>query len=89
MLGPRSNPVKRATPRASAQFFAHTALLALNPSEQPGNEVLEQGPPPPQMPPVAVFPQEENYLMPVYFAADTAFDCEDGDGAASWASFAD
>jgi hypothetical protein len=41
------------------------------------------------MPPVAVFPQEENHPAPNFFAADTAFDCEDGDGAANWASFAD
>jgi hypothetical protein len=81
--------MKPAKPRASGQFFALSALLALNPGEQPGNEALEQGPPPPPMPSMAVFPQEENHPVPAFFAADTAFDCQDGEGAADWAACAD
>jgi hypothetical protein len=84
MLGHRSNP-----PRPAGQLLQLSTLVALNLEEQPGTEAMEQGPPAPQMPPVAVFPQEENHPAPNFFAADTAFDCEDGDGAANWAPFAD
>jgi hypothetical protein len=89
MLGPRSNAKSPAKPQAVRQPFPLYALSALNLDEQPGDGAIGQGTPLPQTLPVAVFPQEENYLVPVYFAADTAFDCEDGDGAPGWASFAD
>jgi hypothetical protein len=82
MLGHRSNPT-----RPTGQVLPLSALLALNLEEQPGNEAMEQELPAPQMPPVAAFPQEESHPAPNFFAADTAFDCEDGDAA--WAAFAD
>jgi hypothetical protein len=50
---------------------------------------MDQGPLAAEMPSVAVFPQEESHPAPAFFAADTAFDCEDGDGAANWTAFAD
>jgi hypothetical protein len=38
---------------------------------------------------MAVFPQEESHTEPAFFAADTEFDCEDGERAVGWGSFAD
>jgi hypothetical protein len=89
MLGPRSKPMRPAKPRAAGQPFPLSALLALNCDEQPGNDAIEQGPPLTQMPPEAVFPPEENHPVPAFFAADTPFDCEDGEGAADWTPCAD
>jgi hypothetical protein len=89
MLGPRSNSPRPAKPQAAGQLLPLSALLALNLEEQPGEDAIEQGPPLPQMQPEAVFPQEENYPAPAFFAADTAFDCEDGEGAGDWAPYAD
>jgi len=65
-------------PPAYGRFFPLSALLALNFEEQPGNDAIEQGPPPAQMPPVAVFPQEESHPAPAFVAAGTAFDCAGG-----------
>ncbi len=39
-----------------------------------------------QAPPAAVFPQDEDASVAVLFVADTAFDCEEGDGVPGWPS---
>jgi hypothetical protein len=89
MLGPRSNSVSPAKPQAAGQLFPLSVLLAFDPCETPGNDAMEQGPPAPQTLLAAIFPQDESQPVPAFFAADTAFDCEDGEGAMDWPSCAD
>jgi hypothetical protein len=81
--------MEQAKPQAAGQLLPLSALLALNLDEQPGDAAIEQGPPLPQMASAALFPQEESHPVPAFFAADTAFDCEDGEGSADWLPCAD
>ena len=80
---PESRPVPTIPSKPAVIPLA--VLLALNPDENAEPDTgAGQGPAAPQEAAAAVFPMDENSPAPLFFAADTAFDCEPGGGAQEW-----
>ncbi len=95
MPGYRPNAISAKTNAALARppipkhTFPPAALIALSPQELDRDiDYAVEVPPAAQDPLFAIYPQDEN-LVPFFFAADTPFDCQDGDGIPSWAAYAD
>ncbi len=80
---PGNRPVHSIPDKAAA--IPPAALLALNPDggTQPEG-VIEQNPAAPEAEAPAVFPQDESSPVPSFFAAETAFDCENAEGPQDW-----
>jgi len=90
----RLSPIdKQAGEQVRGSSLPLAVLLALNSSEgsQAGSESAEQClAAPPEAAPLeqaaAIFSQDDNCPAPAVFVADTAFDCEEGNGSADWPS---
>ncbi len=89
-MNQKDSPPPVASSAASQPSFVPASVYATgeldgeSENDAPADMAAGQSPAALQGQAAAVFPQDDGHPVTVFFAADTAFDCEDGDSASGW-----